>query len=631
MIKFKKRIWVAMLLPAMLSVSGVSSAVPKQCRDHDDTVELDAGLREMAKIPLHWLDGKHRDLKNSESWVKFKILGINDFHGQLSTGKKVGDRPVGGAAVLAAYLQAADAASQNGAFIVHAGDHVGATPPVSALLQDEPSISFLNMMANDYCEKDESEHQSDNINGHINDENKKHNNFMKRDFHLNKMKLKQQKCNIVGTLGNHEFDDGKAEMLRLINGGNHINGPFLKAEYEGASFPYVSANVINDATGKPLLKPYVIKRVKGVPIAFIGAVLKETPTIVTPTGVAGLSFIDEADAINRYVPELRKLGVRSIVVTIHQGTRQGYYGGPTDAEVNALDGSIADIVNRLDDEIDIVISGHAHSFTNALIANANGKEILVVQAFSRGTAFDEIDVAIDPQTRDIVEKTARIVTTFADVEPGLSPDEDIAELVAKAESAVAPLINRVIGVTTNGITRTSNDAGESALGNLIADAQRQKMATDFGFMNAGGIRSDIPAGNVTWGDLFTVQPFGNDLVTMNLSGEQIVRLLNQQWAGQPYPRILKVSGLSYTWDNALPVGDRIVDVRTADGSLLDRLASYSVTVNSFIAAGGDNYSVLTEGTNRVIGVNDLDALVEYVSALPQPFNAVIEGRIQRLN
>lgn len=609
----KKPLLISMLLPLLLAAGSVVDAAPKQCRDHDDKMEQDAGLREIANIALHWQDGENRSEKESNSLVRFKILGINDFHGQLSTGRKVGGRPVGSAPVLAAYLQAAEEKSAAATFIVHAGDQVGATPPVSALLQDEPSISFLNMLANDYCDasaEDESEHS---------------------DRSHDKNNQRAQKCNLVGTLGNHEFDEGKSEMLRLINGGNHINGPFLEEEYEGADFPYVSANVIDDATGKPLLKPYVIKRVKGIAIAFIGAVLKQTPTIVTPTGVAGLSFIDEADAINRYVAQLKKQGVRTIIVTIHQGTRQRYFSGPTDAEISALDGSIADIVNRLDDEVDIVVSGHAHSFTNALIPNANGKEILVVQAFSRGTAFDDIDVAIDPRSHDVVEKSARIVTTYGDVEPGTNLDEDIVELVAQAEAAVAPLINQVIGSTLSGISRTANAAGESPLGNLIADAQRSKMATDFGFMNAGGIRADIPAGNVTWGDLFTVQPFGNNLVTMDLSGEQVVRLLNQQWLGQPYPRILKVSGLSYTWDNALPEGDRILDVIKSDGTPLDLTAIYSVTVNSFIAAGGDQYTVLTEGSNRLIAVNDLDALIEYIKRLPQPFNALIEGRINRLN
>ncbi len=614
----KKTLLASLMLPLIWGVATVATAAPKQCRDHNDALEQDAGIREIANLPLHWLDSKQNGKSNPESWVHFKILGLNDFHGQLSTGRKVGGRPVGSAAVLAAYLEAAETESENGAFIVHAGDQVGATPPVSALLQDEPSISFLNMMANDYCDESDDDKSDDD-------------KYRNRRSHHKKNNVRQQKCNIIGTLGNHEFDEGRQEMLRLINGGNYATGPFLEEEYEGAVFPYVSANVINNATGKALLKPYVIRRVKGMKIAFIGAVLQETPTIVTPTGVAGLSFIDEADAINSYIPELHRQGVHSIIVTIHQGTRQRYYGGPTDAETGTLNGSIADIVNRLDDDVDIVISGHSHSFTNALIPNANGKKILVVQAFSRGTAFDDIDVAIDPRSHDIVEKTARIVTTYADIGPGLSPDKDIAQMVAKAEAMVAPMISKIIGATTAGISRSANAAGESPLGNLIADAQRHKMGTDFSFMNAGGIRADIPTGDVTWGDLFTVQPFGNNLVTMNLTGAQIVQLLNQQWAGQPYPRILKVSGLTYTWDNALPENDRIVEVRKADGSLLDMAASYSVTVNSFIAAGGDKYTVLTEGTDRVIGANDLDALIEHISAMPQPFNAVIEGRISRLN
>lgn len=608
-----------------MSTGASANSAPKQCRDHDDKIEQDESLRDIASLPLHWeytASGDKQDEKHSDpdEWINFKLLGVNDFHGQLSSGRTVGKRPVGSAAVLAAYLQAAEAESENGALIIHAGDHVGATPPVSALLQDEPSISFLNILANDHCkdvfDKDSDEDDKDE------DED---------EYDSKKTSMSQQKCNIVGTLGNHEFDDGKQEMLRLINGGNHVNGPFLEKQYPGASFPYISANVINNATGKPLLKPYVIKRIKGEPIAFIGAVLKQTPTIVTPTGVVGLSFIDEADAINSYVPELHDLGVRSIVVTIHQGSRQRYFAGPTDAEVSTVDGSIADIVSRLDDEIDIVISGHSHSFTNALVANANGKEILLVQAFSRGTAYDDIDVSIDPETHDIVKKSARIVTTYADIEPGIYQNQEVAAMVAQAELRVAPLINRVIGTTVNGISRTANSAGESALGNLIADAQRSKMATDFSFMNAGGIRSDIPAGEVTWGDLFTVQPFANNLVTMDLTGQQILTLLEQQWVGQPYPRMLKISGLNYTWDNLLPVGSRIVEVRKNDGTLLDMQASYSVTVNSFIAAGGDNYLVLSNGLNRAIGVNDLDALIEYINALPQPFTPVIEGRITRLN
>ena len=579
----------------------------------------DAAQRETARIPIRWQQPDEAKRGDPEQWVRFKILGINDFHGQLSTGRTVGGRPVGSAAVLAAYLHAADKRAEDGAFIVHAGDHVGASPPVSALLQDEPSIRFFNMLANEHCAEDETHEEHGDHDDTPHQQQKRHAHKYQGDA----------RCNLVGTLGNHEFDEGKAEMLRLIHGGNHANGPFLQADYQGARFPYVSANVVYADSGEPVLPPYVIRRIKGVPVAFIGAVLIQTPTIVTPSGVAGLKFLDEADAINRYVPQLRRLGVRSIVVLIHQGTHQAYYNGPTDGQIDTLSGSIADIVQRLDDEIDIVVSGHAHAFTNALIPNHNGKEILVVQAFSRGTAYDDIDVAIDPESRDVVAKSARIVTTFADVEPGLYPDPAVARLTAAAEKAVAPIIGRVIGTTTALVSGTANAAGESALGNLIADAQRAASGADFAFINGGGIRADIPAGNVTWGDLFSVQPFGNNLISMDLSGTQILRLLNQQWDGQPYARMLKVSGLRYRWDSKRAVGDRVFDLRKQDGTVISANTVYRITVNSFIAAGGDNFTVLTEGTKQFVGGVDLDALIDYIAAQPQPFSARIEGRVTR--
>jgi 5'-nucleotidase len=524
------------------------------------------------------------------------LLAINDFHGQLSAGRRVGNRPVGSAAVLAAYLDAAQAGAEDHTLIVHAGDHVGASPPASALLQDEPSISFLNLLGNESC----------------------------GTWHR-----LSPRCNLVGTAGNHEFDEGVDESLRLIRGGNHPSGPFLDDPYRGASFPYVSANVVDAATGRPILPPFVIKHLRGQRIAFIGAVLKETPTIVTPTGVAGLSFLDEAEAINRYIPTLRKLGVRSIVVLIHQGGSQTIYEGSTQPG-GVISGPIADIVSRLDDEVDVVVSGHAHSFTNGLLPARGGKEILVTQAFSAGTAYADIDLQIDPATRDVVAKSAAIVTTYADEGPGLVPDPTVAQLVADAEAKVAPLVNEVIGAALTDIVRTQNAAGESALGNLIADAQRVAMGTDFAFMNPGGIRADLFAGEVTWGELFTIQPFGNSLVKMDLTGGQIITLLEQQWLNQPFPRMLQVSGLTYTWDNGLPVGSRVVDVRQ-NGTPIDPSATYSVTVNSFMAAGGDNFTVLPTGTNQVGGPIDLDALIAHVEGLPQPFSAEIVGRITRLN
>ena len=596
------------LVAAILAFAAGNTARAETGHDHDE----DSTPRERAHAEkrVEWRGDEMADT------VKVKILSINDFHGQLSAGRRVANRPVGSAGVLASYLRNAQLGREDSTIIVHAGDHVGATPPSSALLQDEPAIMFLNQLADDDCRYPKRAGRTENGDREA-DTHAPHSDW-------------PAKCNIVGTLGNHEFDEGVKELKRLLNGGNHANGPFLEDPWRGARFPYVSANVVDEDTGRPILPPYVIKKIDGMPIAFIGAVLKGTPTIVTPSGVAGLRFLDEADAINSYIPELRHKNVRAIVVLIHQGGRQNTYAGSTRPDAPAVSGDIVDIVKRLDDEIDVVVSGHYHSFTNALLNNQNGKPILVTQAFASSTAYGDIDLEISRASRDVVAKSAAIFTTWADQGPGLTPDAEAVALTEAAESKVAPLVNQVISQAAANIARAGNAAGESALGNLIADAQRVAMDTDFAFMNAGGIRADIAAGEVTWGELFAVQPFGNSLVKMDLTGQQIYDLLEQQWAGQPYPRILKISGLTYTWDAAAPAGSRIVAIHR-NGAPLDRTATYTVTVNSFIADGGDNFTVLKQGTNRVIGPVDLDALIAYVRSLPQPFTETIEGRITRLN
>jgi 5'-nucleotidase len=528
-----------------------------------------------------------------------KLLGFNDFHGQLDLGRKVGTRPVGGASVLVSYLRAAQAGIEDQTFIVHAGDEVGASPPDSALLQDEPSIQVLNLLANSSCS------YTDKLN---------------------------PACNLVGTLGNHEFDEGRVELLRLLDGGNFPTGPFLEDPYRGARFPYVSANVVDQTTGQPLIQPLVVKQTHGVPVAFIGSVLKGTPTIVTPTGVAGLNFLDEADAINSYVPGLKAMGVHTIVVTIHQGGFQTSYNGPTDPTRTLSSGpEILDIVSRLDDEIDVVISGHTHAFTNALIPNAHGKPILVTQAFSFSTAYDDVDLLIDPVSKDVVSKTAQIVTTFGDAGPGLTPAADAQAITNAAFSRVAPLITQVFGFANTVFTRTENAAGESTLGDLIADAQAEATGTQLAFMNAGGIRADLDAGDITYNDLFTIQPFGNTMVTMSLTGGQIYQVLEQQFPGafgQTVQRIMKTSGFHYTWDSTKPAGSKIVEVDIG-GVPIDLNATYAVTCNNFMATGGDGFTTFTLGTNQVGGPIDLDVLIEYVKH-HTPFTAGTLDRITRL-
>jgi 5'-nucleotidase len=588
--------------------------------DEDDARELGTlATRKQASQAVGWRDEKSAH----DPLVHVKLLGINDLHGRLDTGLLVAGRPVGGISILASYLKTAAAQARDGHLIIHAGDLVGASPPDSALLQDEPTIQFMNQLANRNC---------------------RHTDPRRVPWPV--LTVDQPLCNVIGTLGNHEFDEGIDEMLRLIGGGNHKNGPFLESPYRGARFSYVSANVVKKSNGQPFLPPFVVRLVGGQPIGIIGAVLKETPTIVTPTGVAGANFLDEADSINTYARFLNALGVRTIVVTIHQGMRQvPTYTGPTDPTITGLTGANVDIVRRLDSSVDVVISGHTHQFSNALINNNAGHPILVTQAFSSGTAYDDIDLAISRKSHDVVEKVGSVQTTWADEGPGLTPDADAAALANAADTVTGPLVNRVVGVAPEAIDRTESPAGESTMGNLIADAQRIRSGTQFAFMNPGGIRENLNAGTVTWGELFTIQPFSNDLVSMDLTGAQIKTLLEQQWVGQPSPKILKTSGIWYRWQ-ACPGYNpgvtpfcasgqpQILEMRAGGptGALIDPTATYRVTVNSFMATGGDNYLILPSGLNRVVGFVDLAALVDYVEQdLAGNVVSHIEGRIERVN
>ncbi|MES2353451.1 MAG: bifunctional metallophosphatase/5'-nucleotidase [Pseudomonadota bacterium] len=591
-----------------------ASAVAGDAHDSHKDVLGNYALEASRSQKAEWRDS---NFPKKKALVKVKILGFNDFHGRISAGTVFAGRPAGGAAVFASYLKAAQAGIENRTFIVHAGDAVGASPLSSALLQDEPTITFFNQLANSSCTYEARMHP---------------------------------RCNMVGTLGNHEFDQGRGRLLHLLYGGQAGAGPSLEPAYQGAKFPYVSANVVSAQTGKPILPAYVIKHVRyqdgrgktrTMPIAFIGAVLKETPTVVTPTGVTGLKFIDEAAAINHYIPEIRAQGVRTIIVLIHQGGAQDNYVGQTDSSKSAMSGALADIVSRLDDEIDVVVSGHTHSFTNAILQNTHGKSILVTQAFSYSTAYADIDLQIDSKSRDVVAKSASVVIAFADRGPGLSPDRAAAELVSRAERKVAPIANQLIGTITEDIKRLPNSAGESALGDLIADAHRAAMNTQVAFMNPGGMRADmryaglhsspLPLGTITYNDLFSIHPFGNSLVKMDLTGQQIIELLNQQFPPyQAAARMLQVSGLTYTWSAERPAGNKVVSVQIG-GLPIDRSALYSVAANSFIAAGGDRLTVFTRGVNRVGGPLDIDALIAYVKSLPQPIATSTCDRIVRVN
>ena len=550
-----------------------------------------------------------------------KLLAINDFHGQISAGKTVSGHKVGSAGVLASYLKTAMAGKESRTLIAEAGDLVGASPASSALLQDEPTIDFFNSFANSKCATmPDPARQSTGIDR----------------FDV----LFDPGCNLVGAPGNHEFDEGVAELMRILGGGNHAKGPFLDNPWRGARFPVVSAN-ITKADGSFLFRPYVIKSIEGVKIAFVGATLRDTPNIVLPTGVAGLTFSDEADAINAQVALLKVQGIHAIVVVLHSGgTGQSSYSGATKPGSGTLSSDIVGLVNRLDGDVDVVLSAHSHAFTNAFVKNAAGNNTLVTQAYSASTAYADIDLTIDRRTDDILTKSASILTTYADSGAGLTPDAAMLALTTAAEALVAPIANKPVTTSTGVLSKTQTAAGESPLGDLVAEAHRVAMVADFGVTNPGGLRADLPQScastpcTITWNDCFTSQPFSNQVMAVTLTGAQLYAALEQQWSGanQSSPKVLQISGFTYAWSASAAPGSRMVpgSVKKLDGTPIDTAASYVVAMNNFLVAGGDGFAAFAGSTNRVTGPIDLDALVAYLGTLPPPVSASTDGRITQV-
>ncbi len=524
--------------------------------------------------------------------ITVKLIGFNDFHGTIKAGEGSASNP--GVARLATRIQALKAANPLHA-VVSAGDMIGASPLTSALFKDEPTIEAMNRIGIDF-----------------------------------------------NAVGNHEFDEGRAELLRMQQGGNHPSDPFSgkglpqdlrNGRFGGARFGFLAANVAEAASGRTIFPAYGVKDFLGNKVAFIGMTLEGTPAIVSPSGVAELHFADEADTVNALIPQLRAQGIRSVVVLIHEG---GLPSGSL-ASCSGLSGPITGIVNRLDAEVDLVISGHTHQAYNCLVNKRNGQPVRVTSAGQHGRNLSDIDLTIDTRSKDVVAVSASILAT------GTSTAEDpaLTDLVAHYDNLAAVPKARVIGSITAAISRDANAAGESALGDVIADAQlaaTSSAATGsavVAFMNPGGIRADLPfnapAGLVTYGDAFTVQPFGNSLVTMTLSGAQIRALLETQFAncnGQGgFDRILQVSaGFSYRWAAAQPCNAKVGEI-TLNGSALHPASSYRVTVNSFLADGGDGFGVLVQGTQRLGGAVDTDAFEAYLLANP---GGVAPGPMNRI-
>jgi 5'-nucleotidase len=529
--------------------------------------------------------------------VDVRILAINDFHGYLrasSGGIRITDPddktkkivvPAGGSETMATLVKQLRQQAKNtgNTIFVAAGDLIGASPFLSAMFHDEPTIESLSMMGLE-----------------------------------------------IASVGNHEFDEGKDELLRMQNGGCHpvdkCQGPH---PFLGAKFHYLAASTVEKDTGKTIFPPYEIREFEGIPVGFIGLTLKGTPNIVSPVGVAGLEFKDEAETVNALVPELKARGVEAIVVLIHEG---GYPTGDYN-ECPGISGAIVDIVRKFDRAVDVVISGHTHQ---AYVCEIDGR--LVTSGDKYGAIVTTIDLKLDRTSRDIISARADnvIVRTGA-----YAKDPEQTALLESYDRLAAPIANRPAGLLTETLSRVPNNAGESVLGDIVADAQlaateaTAKGGAVIALTNPGGIRTDIAKkqdDTVSYGDLFASQPFRNQLITLTLTGAQIKDALEQQWIEPSRPRILQVSkGFSYTWDATKPYGDRVVaDSLSLNGKRIDPATNYRVTVNNYLAVGGDGFTALKQGTAALVGVYDSDALYGYFRA-NSPIGPAAGNRITRIN
>ena len=557
--------------------------------------------------------------------MDIQILSFNDFHGNLepptgSSGRVITDHrldastppkvvdvttDVGGVEYLATHLKQAREGHPY-SLTVAAGDLIGASPLLSAAFHDEPTIEALNALKLD-----------------------------------------------VSAVGNHEFDEGYKELQRMANGGclddgdgaNNQNSCALEGQtFQGADFPYLAANVKYAGTNQTILPAYTVKNIKGAKIGFIGMTLRDTPTIVTASGVAGLEFTDEVQTANALVPVLRAQGVKAIVVLIHQGGIPGqqdwvgpdgktYKVNPT-YDAACAKGSqleptspIIPIAEHLDPAIDMIVSGHTHAPYVCDIPDPAGHSRMVTSASSFGRLFTDTELTYDRRTQDIVRTSVESANMLVTRDVAKDPTE--TALIAKYKELVRPIASKVIGEITTDVRRTT--IGESQLGDLIADAQLadSSVVTEgqqpvIAFMNPGGIRADLvyakdpnntddADGRVLFSEAFTVQPFNNYLVSMTLTGQDIYDLLTQQVTGPnaTAKKTLQVSeGFTYTMTSAGPVDGSVA----IGGTPISKSATYRIVTNNFLSDGGDSFPAFVKGTNKYFGGLDIDAFANYLSA-----------------
>ncbi|MEU4172300.1 bifunctional metallophosphatase/5'-nucleotidase [Streptomyces sp. NPDC026665] len=534
--------------------------------------------------------------QGSGRYQDVQLLSFNDLHGNLepptgSSGRvtelqadgttKTVD--AGGVEYLATHLRNARQGNKY-SITAAAGDMVGASPLISGLFHDEPTIEALNGLDLD-----------------------------------------------VTSVGNHEFDEGAKELARLQKGGCHpTDGCSGGQKFTGADFPYLAANVTDEKSGKPILKPYWVWKKNGVKVGFIGVTLEGTPNIVSAEGVKGLKFGDEVETINKYARELQRQGVKSIVALIHEG------GSPASTAYNydcdspgagdGISGPIVDIAKNVTPAVDALITGHTHQAYACTIPDPAGRPRMVTSASSFGRLYTDTTLTYDRWTGDIARtavKSANHVVTR-----DVAKAADMTTLITKWKTLSAPVASRPIGYIAGDIGNTGT---ESQAGDLIADAQLAYAKSvdpeaDLALMNPGGIRAGFTYtasggegdGVVTYGEAYTVQPFANTVNLVDLTGAQVITALQQQVSGanEASPKILQISkGLTYTLDLTKTGAARVVaDSVKLDGTAIDPAATYRVAMNSFLAGGGDGFAELGKGGNVRVGGDDLAALGTYLTA-----------------
>ncbi|MFF5760282.1 bifunctional metallophosphatase/5'-nucleotidase [Streptomyces longwoodensis] len=548
-----------------------------------------------AALPADAHDSKHsRPLPSRYQDVQ--LLSFNDLHGNLEppsgSSGRVTERQAdgttktidaGGVEYLATHLRQA---RQGHPYSVTAagGDMVGASPLISGLFHDEPTIEALNKLDLD-----------------------------------------------VTSVGNHEFDEGAKELGRLQNGGCHpTDGCYTDTPFEGADFPYLAANVLNEKTGKPILKPYWVWKKKDVKIGFIGVTLEGTPGIVSAEGVKGLTFKDEVETINKYAKVLQRQGVKSIVALIHEG------GFPASTAYNydcdapgagaGISGPIVDIAKNVTPAVDALVTGHTHNAYVCTINDPAGRPRMVTSASSFGRLYTDTTLTYDRFTGDIARTAVKSANHVVTRDVPKAPD--MTQLISKWNTLAAPIGNRPIGYISADVPNTGT---ESSMGDLIADAQlaygkQLDPETDLALMNPGGVRAGLTYaakagegdGVVTYAEGFTVQPFANTVNLQDFTGAQVIQALKEQVSGAnaAAPKILQPSsGLTYTLDLTKSGADRVVtDSIRLNGAPIDPAATYRVATNSFLAGGGDGFTTLGLGTNDLVGADDLAALAQYLTA-----------------